>query len=482
MALIQQNVYSAATYTLTISHDKNGGDTAPGNSNSSTSSSAASVRVYGTVSSVLPTRAGYRFLGYATTPDGAVQYQPGASTSWAFSRQATYDSTKIIERPDGNTYVTKYYTTSPQIHITYLYAQWAADASTVSTTDGTIGASQTISITASDPSYTHDLRYEFAGSTGTIASGVASSYAWTPALTMAQLIPAAVSATCTIYCDTYDGATLIGTTQTTCTLSVPSTAKCTVASVVLAETVAGINAKFGAFVQNKSKLSVTGTFVQGNVSPSYGATVISVSININGQTLNANGAITNLLYTSGTNSYTFTITDSRGRTDSYTSTFNVLSYNAPSASGTAERNTADDTQIDLTYGWNISACNNLNDKAITISYGPVGGAQTTVSIAPGTYTGTGTYTITGTDPNDTYNVTVTVTDFFATANATSSISATGNRIFRVSATDKRIIFYNGIQLGETTLSEQQLIDLLNGGGGGGVTIQQDPGTGGLSIS
>jgi hypothetical protein len=251
--------------------------------------------------------------------------------------------------------------------------------------------------------------------------------------------------------------------------------------VVLAETVAGINSKFGAFVQNKSKLSVTGTFVQGNVSPAYGATVSAVSITINGQTLNANGAVTNLLYSSGTNSYTLTITDTRGRTDSYTSTYNVLAYNSPSASETAERNESDDTKIDISYAWTISACSNHNDKAITISYGPVGGAQTTISIAPGTYTGTGTYQISGTDPNDTYNVTVTVTDYFGSANASSAVSATGNRIFRVSATDKRVIFYNGIQLGETSLSEQQLIDLLNGGGGGGLTIQQDPGTGGLSI-
>lgn len=438
MAQINQNIYSSATYTLTIYHDKNGGDTAPSNSNSSVSSSAASVAVYGSVSATLPTRAGYRFIGYATSPSGQVTVQPGAQLSWSFSRQATFDHGEVVQGPDGNTYFYNYYTTSPQVHITYLYAQWEADASTVSTTDGTLGTAQTIIITASDPSYTHTLRYEFAGSTGTIASGVSSSYAWTPALTMAQLIPAAVSATCTVYCDTYDGPTLLGTTQTTCTLSVPSTAKCTVASVVLAETVAGINAKFGAFVQNKSKLSVTGTFNQGNISPSYGATVAAVSVTINGQTLSANGAVTNLLYTSGTNSYTMTITDTRGRTDSYTGTYNVLAYTAPSASETAERNASDDTQIDISYSWTISDCSNNNDKAITISYGPIGGAQTTVSVSPVTYTGTGTYAITGTDPNDTYNVTVTVTDYFTSANASSAVSATGNRIVHVSATDKTV--------------------------------------------
>ena len=457
--IITRDVYSSAWYGLYIDFYSNGGDTVPSGQSTFSYTSAASVTLSLTISSTVPTRTGYRFLGYATSASGSVQYQPGQSLSKYFSRNATYVREEQTQE-GANIVITHYYTCSDQAYTYNLYAKWEATASTVSTTDGTIGSSQTISITAADPSYTHTLRYEFAGDTGTIASGVASSYNWTPALTMAQLIPSAVSATCTIFCDTYSGSTLLGTTQTTCTLSVPSTAKCTVSSVVLAETVAGINSKFGAFVQNKSKLSVTGTFVQGNVSPAYGATVSAVSITINGQTLNANGAVTNLLYASGTNSYTLTITDTRGRTDSYTSTFNVLAYNAPSASETAERNASDDTQIDLSYAWTISACSNRNDKAITISYGPVGGTQTTVNITPSSYTGTGTYTITGTDPNDTYNVTVTVTDYFGSANASSAIASTGNRIFRVSATDKRIIFYNGIQLGSTTLSEAQLQQLL----------------------
>ena len=457
--IITRDVYSSAWYGLYIEYHANGGDTVPSGQSTFSYTSAASVTLSLTISSTVPTRTGYRFLGYATSASGSVQYQPGQTLSKYFSRNATYVREEQTQE-GANTVITHYYTCSDQAYTFNLYAKWEAAGSTVSTTDGTLGTAQTISITASDPSYTHTLRYEFAGDTGTIASGVASSYSWTPALTMAQLIPAAVSATCTIYCDTYSGSTLIGTTQTTCTLSVPSTVKCTVASVVLAETVAGINAKFNAFVQNKSKVSVTGTFNQGNVSPSYGATVSAVSININGQVLTTNGAVTNLLYTGGTNSYTLTITDTRGRTDSYTSTFNVLAYNAPSVSETAERNSTTNTTIDVSYAWTISACSNLNDKAISIAYGPVGGTQTTVNITPSAYSGTGTYTITGTDPNDTYNVTLTVTDYFGSASASSPVSATGNRVYRVSKADKRIIFYNGIQLGSTTLTEAQLQALL----------------------
>lgn len=441
MAQIYQNVYSSATYTLTVVHDLNGGDTGPGNVTASTSSSAASVSVYADISQTVPTRSGYRFLGYSTVRDGDVSKQPGGTVSRSFTRQATYDHTETVEEQDGNTYVTKYYTTSSQSVTVYLYAVWEAAASTVSASDGTLGTAQTITISAISPEYTHNLRYAFGGTTGTIASGVSTSYSWTPALTLAELIPAANSASCTIYCDTVSNGTVIGTAQTVITLSVPATVKCTVASVAIAETVAGIDSKFHAFVQNKSKVSVTGTFNSGNGSPAYGATVSATTITVNGQTLSGNGSVTNILTTSGTNSYTLTITDTRGRTDSYTSTFNVLAYLAPSVTETANRNSADDTQIDISYSWDVSSCSNLNDKAIVIKYKPSGGSQTTVNVSPATYTGTGTYTITGSDPNDTYAITVTVTDYFTSANASSSVAATGNRIMHVSATDRTVSWH-----------------------------------------
>lgn len=460
MATIYQDNYSSAWYGLYIDYYANGGDTVPANQSTFKNTSASSVSLYLTISSTIPTRTGYRFVGYATSANGAVKYQPGRQLSKSFSRKATLTNTDVVEKPGGDIYVYRDYTCSDQSYRYSLYAKWEASASTVSTTNGTLGTQQTLTITRESADYTHDLTYSFAGATGTIATDVATSCNWTPPLTLAENIPSAESAACTIYCTTKNGDTVIGTTQTVITLSVPLTAKCTVASVVLAETVAGLNTKFGAFVQNKSKASVTATYNQGNVAPSYGATVASVSININGQVLSTNGAVTNLLYTSGTNSYTVTITDTRGRTDTYNGTFNVLAYSAPTVSETAERDDADDTDINVSYSWNISPCSNLNDKAITISYTPDGGSQTDVSITPATYSGTGTYTISSTDPNENYTVTVTVTDYFGSANASSSVSATGNRILRVDSSTKRVIFYNGIQLGATTLSEAQLQQLL----------------------
>lgn len=459
MPVVSQNVYSSAIYTLKATIYANGGGTVPSGGQNQNSSSAASFTVYHRLPLTVPTRTGYRFLGYADTASGTPNYQPNYSFHKTFTRSATLDHTD--EYVDENVrYVTRYYTSANQSYTRSFYAIWEAAGSTITASDGTLGTQQTLTITRESADYTHDLTYSFAGATGTIATGVATSYNWTPPLTLAENIPSAESAACTIYCTTKNGDTVIGTTQTVITLSVPLTVKCTVASVVLAETVAGLNAKFGAFVQTKSKVSVTATYNQGNVAPSYGATVASVSININGQVLSTNGAVTNLLYTSGTNSYSVTITDTRGRTDTYNGTFNVLAYSAPTVSETAERDDADDTDINVAYSWNILPCSNLNDKAITISYTPDGGAQTDVSITPATYSGTGTYTISSTDQNENYTVTVTVADYFGSANASSSVSATGNRVLRVDSSTKRVIFYNGIQLGATVLTEAQLQQLL----------------------
>lgn len=439
MANITQNIYSSGTYVLTIRHRGEGN--LPANVSVSRKSSASSFTVSANISSTVPTREGYRFLGYSATSGGSVKYQPGDKISKTFYRNATFTRQERETPGDGNTYYFNYYTTSNQSETVSVYAIWEAAGSTVTASDGTLGTQQTITVNRIDASYTHTIRYAFAGQTGTIATNVTTSCNWTPPITLAEYLTDAESAACTIYCDTYlADNTLFGTTQTTITLAIPSSVKCTIASVTLAETVAGLNAKFGAFVQNKSQISVTGVFNSGSGSPAYGATVASVSITINGQTLTSNGAVTNLLATSGTNSYTLTITDSRGRTDSYTSTFNVVAYNSPSVSASTERDAATQSTINVSYSWNISDVSNRNDKSIVIEWASESDSDEAV-ITPSAYSGTATYAITGADISEAYDITVTVADYFTEVTNSSTVSAVGSRIVHISATDKTVALH-----------------------------------------
>ena len=387
--------------TYTVSYNK-------GNDGTGTNSSATKTyNVTLTLKGAQFTRTGYAQTGWATSDGGAQAYALGGS-----------------------------YTANASVT---LYPVWTATKSTVSTTDGTLGTQQTITITRYNTSFTHTLTGQYGNYSWTIATGVGASYAWTPPTSLAAQFPAAKSGLCTITCTTYSGSTNIGSSTTTCYLSIPSSVKCTVGTVTLTEAVSGLASKFGAFIQGKSKATISATINSGSGSPAYGATVSSYAITTNGQTLTSNGATTGILNTSGSNSYSFKITDTRGYSDTKTDTYTVLAYSSPSVSAQISRNSSDSSKIDVKYSYSISACNNKNNKALSIKYRVVGGNYTTIPITISSYTGSNiTYQITGLDANTAYEVVVTVTDYFASASTTTNIQPTGNRVFDISDDDKTI--------------------------------------------
>ena len=77
----------------------------------------------------------------------------------------------------------------------------------------------TITTNRKDSSFTHTLKYTLNGSTGTIATGVGASYAWTVP-DLAAKIDNKTSDTCTITCETYSGGTQIGTKTVSLTMRV----------------------------------------------------------------------------------------------------------------------------------------------------------------------------------------------------------------------------------------------------------------------
>lgn len=399
-----------------------------------------------TLPSTTPTRSGYNFLGWAKSADATTAaYLP------------------------GETYAL--YTTVT------LYAVWTPATSEVSASNGTLGTALTISISRYVNTYKHKLEYSFGNSHGDIAMYVNTSYTWTPPLSLAAQFPNATSGTCTITCKTFDGSTLIGTKTVSITLSIPDSVKCGISTVTLSETVSGIATKFGGFVQGHSKIRVTATY---DTSNAQGATVSSISITINGQTLAANNAVTNEISNYGTLSFSVTITDSRGRTETYTGTYNVYAYATPTITHKASRAAATPSSIVVEYTHGISPCGDHNDKKIEIHYKKTTEQYYTEipEITPSAYSGTASYTITDTDPNATYLVKTIVSDAFNSVSVESKVAATGNRIVHISARKKTIslhntnpddnndhefkimVFHEGIIIGATALTENQLRALL----------------------
>lgn len=92
---------------------------------------------------------------------------------------------------------------------------------TVSASSVTMGDKVTIYTNRKATSLTHTLTYSFGGATGTIATGVGASYAWTVP-DLVSKISGKSSGTCTITCKTYSGSTLVGSDTVSLTLNIPA--------------------------------------------------------------------------------------------------------------------------------------------------------------------------------------------------------------------------------------------------------------------
>lgn len=205
-------------------------------------------------------------------------------------------------------------------------------ASTSSNISGTLGSAVTINITRQMTTFKHNLKYDFKGSTGTIATNVDTSYSWTLPTSFADLLPNDLSGTGTLIVETLSGSTVIGENRYTITATIPDTAtyKPTLASVSLsdANTVTGSLITGTNFVRILSRPKVTfgtATGKNGSTIKSYNAEVVGKNKFITG-----NGSNFDMLDFTGSAVIRATVTDSRGLTSApVDTTINVLDYFLP---------------------------------------------------------------------------------------------------------------------------------------------------------
>jgi len=286
---------------------------------------------------------------------------------------------------------------------------------TVSDNDIDLGTSITISTPRASTSFTHTLKYSFGGSTGTIATGVGTSKAWTPPVSLATKIPNATSGKLTIICETYSGSTKIGSKNIVITVRVPSSVVPTISSVAVTDTNSAQYEKMGGVVKGKSKLSV-----QITASGSQGSTISSISTTGGGKTYSGASFTVNSVTTAGTLTFTVTVKDSRGRSVKTTKSINVVDYENPVITKfSVIRANSDGTPNDegsnllITYGFNISPINNKNDKSFTLSMKPADGTEFTTLLTGSEYTADSTLIPAGIINSDmTYTIRLKVSDYF----------------------------------------------------------------------
>lgn len=244
-----------------------------------------------------------------------------------------------------------------------------ATTPTLSSSSVTMGASVNINLAPASSTFKHKITYSFGGQAGltsglSIGSGFSASgnttVTFTPPTSLGNSIPSANSGACTITVQTYDASgNSIGSAKTlSLTINVPS-----YTPTISAVSVTGNNLLNGTFVQGKSSVTVKTTS-----SSSYGASIKSISATVDGKTYSGASFTSNVLNT-GSKSVVVTVTDTRGKTKSYTSSaFIVYAYSAPSITAfTAVRSEEDLTVVIATLTGTYASVNGANTTVFAIT-------------------------------------------------------------------------------------------------------------------
>ena len=234
---------------------------------------------------------------------------------------------------------------------------------------GEFGDEISIHMNRNSADFTHTVRYQFGSKSGTIAENVGTGVKWVIPLSLMDLLPATTVGSGTIYVDTYNGSTKIGTKWCGFTAKVPASVKPRCTIQVLDDT--NIQDLYGKLVKGLSKL-----YVKTNFYAAYSSPVASYSVYANGVRYSEDEITTGVISKAGETTVTATVKDKRGRTSEIASaTFPVLDYSPPAVTklsvtrcnedGTANKRGA---YIKVTFSAAVSSLNSKNNALYYLYY------------------------------------------------------------------------------------------------------------------
>lgn len=218
-----------------------------------------------------------------------------------------------------------------------------ARASSISGLSGNqLNSGVSVTIDRKSSSFTHKVEYKFVNSGWTtVSSNTATSCSFTPPLSLASQIPSATSGALTVRVTTYNGSTQIGSSVTkSINLSVPSTVVPSISGLTATRIDNGVPSSWGIYVKGISQVKITASGASG----SYGSTILGYSISGPGLYTNSSSGTSGQLSSTGTQTYTCTVTDSRGRKASKSVSITVVDYTYPNISMSVERCKSDGTK------------------------------------------------------------------------------------------------------------------------------------------
>lgn len=248
------------------------------------------------------------------------------------------------------------------------------DPSTLTVSAGTLGQSQTLTITRKDSTFKHRLMYACGDASGYVA-GSASTYTtstsitWTPPTSLANEVPDSATAIIklTLYTYTSSG-TLVGSTVSNLSCSLPANMRpmCTLSL----NDITGVDDIYGSPVQGLSKIKIT-----VGATPSYGSPIAAYTITVQGDKYNTKTATTGPLKSFGSVLVRGIAKDKRGRTGEAVYTMQVQAYTPPNVSAlTVHRCDASGVEDDhgeyihVIFSAVVSGMSGKNTAAYTIRY------------------------------------------------------------------------------------------------------------------
>lgn len=297
-----------------------------------------------------------------------------------------------------------------------------ARASTISSVTASVAVNGTntvaVNITRASSSFTHTVVFSFGSYSNTI-NNVGTSTSYAIPTSWLNAIPNATSGTAKVTVTTYSGSTKIGSAVSkNFTITVPSTVVPTISSVTLSEGTAGLAAQFGAYVQAKSRLTVAIV-----AAGAFSSTIKSYKTVVQGVTFTGATITSGIMMHSGTSDVSITVTDSRGRTATATRSITVVAYAPPKIVGfqgfrstSAGEENYNGTYVNLAVNFSISAVGNKNTKSHKLEYRQKG-ATTWTALTSGSVYALNSSVISSSgfaNVNNSYEVQLTVSDFFAT--------------------------------------------------------------------
>lgn len=238
---------------------------------------------------------------------------------------------------------------------------------------GNIGDTITIHMNRHSDKFTHTVRYSFYDLNETIATKVENNCKWKIPESFYSKIPNLNSSWGTIYVDTYNGSTKIGTKSVkfTCHVSDANPAIEKIEYYDNNQKTTDITKDNQIIIRNNSKLEFNLT----NLKSLKYATLSKVEIALNGITKSASLSGTSVnsqtidfdvVNSSSNVTATVTVTDSRGNKAKYTKEITVVDWAQPSAIITCQRENNFYSTTNLKVDGSISSINDKNK--ITVQY------------------------------------------------------------------------------------------------------------------